>query len=295
MCAKEISFVILHYNVIDETKKCIQSIKSRIDVDSYAIIVVDNKSPNGSGKILADLYANDPNITILLNEKNDGFARGNNIGFQFAKGQLKSKFIVLLNNDTYLIQNNFYNIVFKEYEKSHFAVLGPKIITILGDNSNPVVEKIQDLRTVKKQIWHHRFGLWRTYLGLNDLWLNLKKGIKNKIGYVNPRIRSSNFKTLDRQENVKLHGCCWVFSPIFLNSFDGLDPRTFMYCEEDILLAHLHRKNLLSVYNPELKIYHAEKLATKSETKNQRNQSIFIYTKGICSLKILEKILRDKK
>ncbi len=45
------------------------------------------------------------------------------------------------------------------------------------------------------------------------------------------------------------------------------------------------------VYNPNLKIFHAEKAATKSATKNFRKRKIFIYKEGIKSLKILKEVL----
>ena len=72
------AFVILHYNVLEETEKCIESIKTRCDADDYAIIVVDNKSPNDSGSILNKKYADDTKVAVILNDKNLGFANGNN-------------------------------------------------------------------------------------------------------------------------------------------------------------------------------------------------------------------------
>ncbi len=54
-----ICFVILHYMVLEETVKCIESIEAQgVDSFSVKIIVVDNASPNGTGKMLQEKYKN---------------------------------------------------------------------------------------------------------------------------------------------------------------------------------------------------------------------------------------------
>ena len=51
---KKIGFVVLHYNSEVETKNCVNSILQHVP-DSY-IVVVDNASPNNSGKNLMEFY-----------------------------------------------------------------------------------------------------------------------------------------------------------------------------------------------------------------------------------------------
>lgn len=48
----DISFIILHYNVVDETINCVNSIKNNINSNNYHIVIADNASPNKSGDIL---------------------------------------------------------------------------------------------------------------------------------------------------------------------------------------------------------------------------------------------------
>ncbi len=287
------AFVILHYNVIEETIKCIESIKTLCDAENYSIIVVDNGSPNLSGKTLKNKYANDSKIHVLLNEINSGFARGNNIGISFARKSLNADFLVVLNNDTFMIQKDFCKTILNEWEYSHFAALGPYVFTLSGEIQNPVAHQITTVPQVEFWIRHHRIGLIRTYLGIDSLWLNLKKSIKKLIHYKNSIKEDISKKQNIRQENIKLHGCCFVFSPKFFEYFDGFDPRTFMYAEEDILLAQLRKKKLLTVYNPNLKIFHAERSATKSATKTSRQKKFFIYKEGIKALNVLKKVLEE--
>lgn len=287
----KIAFVILHYNVVDETEKCIESILTRCDADNYSIVVVDNCSLNGSGEKLYKKYKDDSKVHVILNKKNLGFANGNNVGIDYARKKMNADFVVVLNNDTYLVQNDFCNVILQEWEHSNFAVLGPFVHTLGGENQNPVAHQITTVSQVNFWIRHHYKGLIRTYLGVDSLWLNLKERIKRMIGYKNLQKKINAKGGSVRQENVKLHGCCLVFSPKFFECFDGFDSRTFMYAEEDILLAQVRKRGLLTVYNPHLEIFHAERAATKSVTKTSRKKKIFVYAEGIKSLRILKKVL----
>lgn len=100
------SFVILHYNTFTDTIECIDSIKKYISARSRDIIVVDNCSPDSSGSLLKLKYAEDDEVQVLMNSENLGFARGNNVGFKYAK-ERGADFIVMLNNDTLLLDNSF--------------------------------------------------------------------------------------------------------------------------------------------------------------------------------------------
>lgn len=62
---------------MEETINCVSSIRKNIDTSNYHIIVVDNASPNKTGFQLKK-YGDDSTVTVLLSEKNLGFANGNN-------------------------------------------------------------------------------------------------------------------------------------------------------------------------------------------------------------------------
>jgi GT2 family glycosyltransferase len=59
----------------------------------FEIVLVDNASTDGSPEWVA---AHHPDVRLLVNDNNLGFAEGNNVGFAAARGE----FLVLLNNDT---------------------------------------------------------------------------------------------------------------------------------------------------------------------------------------------------
>ena len=53
---------------------CVASIDNNIDTEKYHIVIVDNASPNGSGKELEEYYEHSEKVTVLLSEENLGFA-----------------------------------------------------------------------------------------------------------------------------------------------------------------------------------------------------------------------------
>ena len=85
----KISIVVLSWNTKDLLKKCLKSIPFYAEV-----IIVDNGSKDGTVHFLNSLKW--PNLKIIKNKKNLGFAKGNNQGIKAATGDL----IMLLNSDT---------------------------------------------------------------------------------------------------------------------------------------------------------------------------------------------------
>lgn len=89
----KVSVVIVHYQVPDLLKKCIQSIQNHFLGFDYEIIVVDNQSPDPSWKALMDEF---PQVHFVLLNENLGFSKANNLGVKQAKGD----YVYILNPDT---------------------------------------------------------------------------------------------------------------------------------------------------------------------------------------------------
>ena len=93
MDLKKTAIVILTYNNLEYSKSCLDSIRMHTEKESYEIIVVDNNSTDGT----RDWLSVQPDIKLLLNDKNEGFPRGCNMGIALAS---PGSDILLLNNDT---------------------------------------------------------------------------------------------------------------------------------------------------------------------------------------------------
>ena len=89
----KIVFVILHYLAIKETIDCLTSIEKNISYDNYDVIVVDNGSKVDQDVVLLKQQElKFTNVKVIISDENLGFARGNNIGFLYAKNNLQADF-----------------------------------------------------------------------------------------------------------------------------------------------------------------------------------------------------------
>lgn len=284
----KIAFVVLHYMVTKDTVECVQSIRKWIDTESYKIVVVENGSPNNSYQELLEAFDNQEDVVVLHSDTNLGFAKGNNLGFMYAKRELKAEFIVLMNNDILLIENGFYSKTVEEYRKSGFAVLGPMVLTADGRyDSNPLRKKgmsAEDAKTMRDGLKNKLFFAQHR---LERFYVALKKPVD-----VTAKYRVSNH--IERQENICLHGCCMIFAKPFIDKFDGLDENTFLYVEEDILYAHLQKAGLKTVYLPGLHIFHKEDCSTNAVQQTKKEKRIFIYSHIYQSLQRLIEVLEEK-
>ena len=272
----KIGFVILHYNTVRETKACVQSIFERIDTPDFEIVIVDNASPNGSGRELAAFYEGKEHVHVLLHSSNDGFARGNNVGYAYARNALQCAFICCLNNDTELISRDFCAEIEREYVRSAFAVCGPRIILRDGSD-NYVYMQMPDRAELEDELREYRrmLRLMKVHLDhfvtawklLYDRILRLR-GKKLRFRYENCYVFSG---TEERHTGILLHGCCLIFSPVYIERFDtAFDPRTFLYREEEVLWLRCRKENLMTVYDPEIMIRHLEDAATNSIVRTKR-------------------------
>ncbi len=283
---KHVVFLILHYITIKDTQKCIESIVNNFNNYNYDIVVVDNYSNNGSFEQLKNDYKEKSRVHLLCAKENLGFAKGNNIGFIYAKNVLKADFIIMINNDTFFEQKDFLKRVFNEYEKSGFAVLGPKIV--LADNTvNPVSIQLPTIKKAKKQLSKIRLDYIINIFYLNGIFNFLKRLVKR-----DKLVSKTNVDK--RYENIVLHGCALIFSKKYIDLFDGLNDKTFLYREEELLAIRLKKNGLLSVYNPDIIIRHNEDSSTNAITKNVRKKKIFVDKHLINSTKVLIKELENE-
>ena len=278
----DIAFVILHYMAANDTVECVESVMAHNDTDRIHIIVVDNASPDGSGEKLRQRYENEKCVTVICNEKNLGFANGNNVGFRYAKENFDCRYIVLSNNDIIIFQDEMLRRLDEEYEKSRFAVWGPMVLTKDGRyGSSP--SRMKPLTKAEAEDFLRDYENFLKFQNMHLRWLYIiyrKKILKRGR---RPKLCDHYRKYYD----VSIHGCFMVFSREYIDRFDGLCDKTFMYGEEDILYQSLINNKLKSVYDPSYAIYHKEDVSTDTAQKSGRKKREFYYKNLIASIKIL--------
>lgn len=280
----KIVFVILHYNVIQETYNCVASIFSRLGENNFEVVIVDNASPNGTGAELFEHYKSQEKVHVVLHKSNDGFARGNNVGISFAKKELKADFVCCLNNDTLVISENFYEHMIVEWKTSHAAAIGPYIM--LPYKLAQAIQYMKDINVYKELLSIYQDD---SFLEVNKM--NLRKRIIRKVSRCSNEMfnRVMRRNEYHRQENTVLHGCCIIFTPTFFEHYHGFDDRTFLYREEELLYLMLKKKKLKSVYTPCLAIKHMEDAATNTLIQTSAEKRAFFAKHQIASVSVLIK------
>ncbi len=302
MKENKFGFVVLHYCTIEMTIQSVSAIKEKLKEANYAVVVVDNASPNDSGKELLQHYENDSRVTVLISEENLGFAKGNNVGYVYAKNQLSCDFICVMNNDVMIEQEDFMQRVVAEYLNSQFAVAGPHI-TLKGNMENAMYYKMAPPDVLTKERNHYIKRLKQIksrFYKLWNIWENFKTMLRIFLGKIHVMEELKFHEDMvagsrERHENIILHGCCLIFSPKYLERFDdAFDSATFMFREEEILFLRCQKNGLLMVYNPELEVLHLEDVATNFVYKSQRKKEIFYLENQVASMQILLQKLKEE-
>ena len=275
-----ISVVILHFESLNDTKGCLDSLSKYQNNCNINIIVVDNGSKKAKLQSISGDYKNNPKVTFLYSDSNLGFAKGNNLGFKYAKDNYKPDIIILANSDLLFSQNDFFERLIIHYNKDKFDVAGPKIISLKdGKNQNPVGQVYHTVNEVRTRI----IKLWILKL---LSYFNLDTYFKKIFGKEIPE-----YKIADG-EDFQLHGACMLFGKKYIDMFDGLYSGTFMYGEECILKYIITRENMRMYYYDDIEVFHKEGSSTENFYGKGKKQRQFFYHWSIDSLMQLLDMMR---
>lgn len=283
-------FVILHYIMIDVTLQCIKSIQNEITYENYKIVVVDNGSSNNTGEQLVEKFKNDENVIILCLERNLGFSAGNNAGYCYAKEHLHASYIFVINNDTEIVQKDFVQRAIQCFEEDKYFVLGPDIINLEEIHQSPqrdhIITKAETYKWFIKRYLFSKYLHIHKKLKLSNTFFVLRKYLEHD------EKRKSKFCYDKKKQNVELQGACFIFSPLYVNSNEyAFEELTFMYGEEALLALRCTRNGWKILYNPELKIKHAEKVTTSRICNNILEKEIFWSDNHVKAIKeVLKKV-----
>jgi len=134
----EAEIIIITYNNLEDTKRCLESIKLNTDKTPYRLIFVDNGSNDGT----IDFLKKVPNSILIENSENRGFVKAMNQGFD----QVTAKYTVWLNNDV-IVTSNWLEILINHLEKNpKAAAIGPLT------NGTGIIQKCDEFKIDKPNI-----------------------------------------------------------------------------------------------------------------------------------------------
>lgn len=224
----DVSVLIVNYMTYKKTINAIESILAFTENISYEVILLDNASPNGDGEKLQEYCKKQEKVTFIKTEKNIGFAKGNNIALQNAKGE----YILFLNSDTVLTTNSLYNG--KKYfdENRGIGALSAKLIDVHGNLDNGCM---RGFPTPQNSFYY--------FLRLDRLMKNKEKYGGYQMSYLSP----------DAINEVDvISGAFFMVKKTLLGEIGSFDESFFMYGEDIDLCFRIREKGKKIIYNPNL-------------------------------------------
>lgn len=198
----KVGIVILTYNSQSYIRNCLESIV-KSSYSNFLCVIIDNNSSDQTIHIVKKKF---PKIHMIKNEKNEGYAAGNNIGVRYLLDQ-KCDYILLLNPDTIISSSLLRECVDVFTKKKSIGIVGP-IITYA----------------------HEPDRIWFSGGYFNRLFCYTKHSRMNKkILYP---ILNSQFSTLNFFSTDFITGACMMIRKEVFKKVGLLPEEYFMYWED---------------------------------------------------------------
>jgi GT2 family glycosyltransferase/Flp pilus assembly protein TadD len=188
------SIIVLTYNELNHTKLCLASIEAHTP-EPHELIIVDNGSTDGTVEFLREYIEARPNVRVLANSSNRGFAAGNNQGMALARGD----YVLLLNNDTIVTPGWLERMlaVFGRYE--NVGIVGPMSNYVSGPQ---LVEEASygneaEMAAFAAQWAEENSGQIEPIMRVVGFCLLARREVIDRIGGLDERFGSGNFEDDD--------------------------------------------------------------------------------------------------
>lgn len=201
----DLSILIVNYNTCQLTVNCLRSVFASETGYTYEVIVIDNNSKDASVQTIREEF---PQVKLIENTENTGFAKANNQGMDVSKG----RYVLLLNSDTVIQPDTIQTMVAFMDDHPSVGASGCKII--LPDGS---------LDKACKRGFPTPSASFYYAFGLSKLFPNNPRFNQYQLGYLDP----------DQEYPVDcLVGAFMLVRKETLEQVGGLDETFFMYGED---------------------------------------------------------------
>lgn len=219
MKSPKVTIIILNWNGKNDTIECLESLR-RIVYPKYEILIIDNGSTDGSVSYFRKYY---PEIRIIENGKNLGFAEGCNIGIHKSI-DIGTDYVLLLNNDT-IVESDFLNEMVKLAEsKESIGIVGPKICYY--DEKNKISRAGEKINKITGKVTIYE-----------------RNQIDNK------------YKNQNKKVDL-VEGSCFLIKSSLFDKMGFFDPEYFAYAEDIDYCLRAKKENFEIYCCRSTKIYH---------------------------------------
>lgn len=224
-----LSVVFLNYNTRDLTRQALSSVLAAAEGLAVEIFVVDNASVDGSADMVAEEF---PQVKLICNEANVGFAAGNNVALR----QVTGEYVLLINTDTIVRRDALRTMV--EFLDAHpeAGACGCKILDPDGT-----------LQLDSRRGFPTPLAAFCKMSGLSRFFPK------------HPRIGHYHMTYLDPEQTAEvevLSGSCMMVRKAAMDQVGLLDESYFMYGEDIDWCYRFHQAGWKSYYVPTTSIIH---------------------------------------
>lgn len=230
----KVTIIIVNFNGKSNTLDCLESLKIMRTADfQTGTIVVDNASTDDSVKVIAQSF---PEVKIIENKENLGFAEGNNVGIKKALAD-EVDFVLLLNNDTLVSERLLVEMVKVVSSDSAIGIVSPKIYFAPGYEFHKQRYTKSELGKV---IW---------FAGGKIDWQNMH-GVHLGVDEV-------DHGQFDRQKEIDFAtGCCFLARAQVFKKVGLFDKKLFLYEEDLDFSIRIKHAGYKIVYVPKAFLWH---------------------------------------
>jgi GT2 family glycosyltransferase len=249
--AMKLSIVIICWNDLRVIRDCLRSIYEGTHETNFEVVVSDNGSVDGSVEFIRKHY---PQVRIVENRQNLGFARGNNAGIRASRGE----YVLILNPDTIIHDGALDKLVEFAERRSGAGAFGCRVLNPDGTYQ------------VSARLFPTVLRYWVSALGLSRLSSFF-------IYEEYPRWRGDTERSIDWQS-----GCCVMFRGNLLKRLGGFDEQFFYHFEEVDLCRRVWNAGYPILFTPQAVITHlggqsVSRFPVRFEIEKHRSRYRYFY------------------
>lgn len=224
----KISVIIVSWNVKAFLLECIRSILLQRLTVPVEIIVVDNGSSDGSPEAVKKSF---PNVQLICNKENYGFAKANNIGIKTSQGD----YLFLINSDVIVHEGCFDKMISYMTTHPEIGILSPKIVDSKGQ-------------------------VQRSCMGYPSLWNTFSRAMALDSLFPKSKLFGSQLLTYWGHNEIRsvevINGCFWMLRRSAIEHVGLLDENFFIYGEDIDWCRRFYERGWKLVFFPDAKVTH---------------------------------------
>lgn len=217
----KVAIVILNYNDYVNTLKYVNIIKKYDVIDK--VIIVDNNSTDESTQELKKIECD--KIDVILSDKNNGYACGNNIGLRYLDSKYSNdnfKYVIISNPDISIEENAIYACIDEFENNFKTAIVAPRMYYLSGAS--------------RRSAWKSR-----------TFFIDIANSTRISEIILFPLLKKGEYSKTDfNKERLNVDVIAGSFFMADLNKFREIgyfDENTFLFYEEDIIGFKIKEKN----------------------------------------------------